>query len=151
LGGTAKPLAASAMIRSPKRMEPPSGARNPAMRLSIVVLPHPDAPSTAVISPSRNSTLMSRTAALVPKFLRSLSKRTLAIRRLPRAFEGAFAGARCPILRGVAGRGPEHLEAQLQGAAPFFAREPLRRVGIAALDRSVEARAIGRRLLGAPR
>src|SRR5213594_1670318 len=55
-------------------MSPASGSSKPAMARRVVVLPHPDGPSSAINSPSWTSTWRSSTATTLPKrFVRPVS------------------------------------------------------------------------------
>src|SRR5258706_15187920 len=58
------------------RMSPPSGLKKPAARLSKVVLPHPDGPSSVMNSPRRTDSETSRSAIASPKRFVTESKRT---------------------------------------------------------------------------
>src|SRR5216684_3490214 len=58
------------------RMSPPSGLKKPAARLSKVVLPHPDGPSSVMNSPRRIDSETSRSATASPKRFVTESKRT---------------------------------------------------------------------------
>src|ERR1700716_2872070 len=55
------------MSRSPDQISPPSGRAKPASRLSVVVLPHPDGPSSATSSPSSMHRSIPDKAAVSPK------------------------------------------------------------------------------------
>src|ERR1700682_2524991 len=52
--------------RSPTRISPPSGRRKPAKSWSVVVLPQPEGPSSAITSPFSTSRSMSWRATVSP-------------------------------------------------------------------------------------
>ncbi len=52
--------------RPSKRMRPSSAVSNPAMHLSVVVLPQPDGPSSETNDPLSTSSAMPSTAAARP-------------------------------------------------------------------------------------
>jgi len=52
--------------RSPTQISPASGARNPATRRKVVVLPQPEGPSSATSSPGFTSSERPSTAATSP-------------------------------------------------------------------------------------
>ena len=54
-GGTTAP--GREMTRSPTRISPASGAMNPAISRSVVVLPHPEGPSNETNSPGSMRTV----------------------------------------------------------------------------------------------
>src|SRR3954466_13523274 len=58
--------------RSPKVISPPVTASNPASKRNVVVLPHPEGPTSTRNSPSATVKLVSATAALSPKRLERL-------------------------------------------------------------------------------
>src|SRR5438128_5951438 len=66
-GGTT--TAGDESTRSPTRISPPSGARKPATRRRVVVLPQPDGPSRATSSPGRTMRSRPTTAPTSPKRL----------------------------------------------------------------------------------
>src|SRR5579872_5426720 len=68
----------SATERSSIKMSPASGARKPAMRLSVVVLPEPLGPSSDTKAPAGTSKLTPSIAASPPYALLSLRSRTCA-------------------------------------------------------------------------
>src|ERR1043166_6278880 len=63
-GGTTRPGADRQ--RSPTQISPDSGARKPATSRSVVVLPHPDGPSSATSSPGLTSSERSSAAETSP-------------------------------------------------------------------------------------
>src|SRR5262245_60678019 len=63
-GGTTRPGAERQ--RSPTRISPDSGARNPPTSRSVVVLPQPDGPSNATSSPGSTASDRRSTAATSP-------------------------------------------------------------------------------------
>ena len=65
-GGTNRPRAASATTRPPMVMTPSVGAISPATICSVVVLPHPDGPSSVTNSPSATVRSTPRTATASP-------------------------------------------------------------------------------------
>src|SRR5215470_16681959 len=139
--------AGSAITWSSNRIEPASGLTKPAIMLSVVVLPQPDGPRTAVILPSSKVTEMSRTAGTAPNCLRSRSSVIAGIVNPPCAPVG------CSRLSGSSGRrrrAPHHLQPQFERAAPVRPRDPLRGIGIAFLDRAQQIAAKGDNFLGAP-
>ena len=84
----------SLTTRSSKRTSPASGRSKPATRRSVVVLPHPEPPTSATSSPGAISRESPSTAVLVPKRLltsRSVMRMTSLFRR-----RGACAGLRRP-------------------------------------------------------
>src|ERR1044071_17162 len=62
----------------PTRISPPSGWRNPASSLSVVVLPQPEGPSSETNSPSPISRSRPSTAAASPNFFVSFFRATVA-------------------------------------------------------------------------
>src|SRR5215470_7032822 len=61
-------------------ISPASGVRKPAARLSNVVLPHPDGPSSVISSPRRTCSETSCSATTSPKRLLMPSRRTASAR-----------------------------------------------------------------------
>src|SRR4030081_3610728 len=68
-GGTTERVVET--TRWPTRISPPSGRRKPARSWSVVVLPHPEGPSSAITSPFSTSRSMSWRATVSPYTLRS--------------------------------------------------------------------------------
>ncbi len=68
----------SATERSSNRMSPASGVRNPAIRLSVVVLPDPLGPSSETNEPAGTSSEMPSTAFTAPNALVRLRSRSCA-------------------------------------------------------------------------
>src|SRR5262245_46012952 len=77
--------------RSSIAISPRSGVKNPATRLSSVVLPQPEGPSSVISSPRRTLSDTSSSAVISPKRLVTPSKRT-ALSSLFGAEGGRSAG-----------------------------------------------------------
>src|SRR5882757_11428703 len=69
------------------KISPRSATRNPATRLSSVVLPHPDSPSSVMNSPRATLIQASRSATTLPKRFVTPSRRTAVS-----AFDGCDSG-----------------------------------------------------------
>src|SRR5262252_10301350 len=72
-------------------MSPLVGPSSPAIRLRVVVLPHPDGPTNTVNSPSGMTRSTSRTARVVPNVLLSFARRTPATALFPDQAEAEAA------------------------------------------------------------
>src|ERR1700680_733647 len=78
-GGTSTPSAGPDTIAPPMRTTPALGCSRPATQRNVVVLPQPEGPSRATISPAPTEKLTSATAgAPVAKTLRKRSTRSSA-------------------------------------------------------------------------
>src|SRR6185437_4883781 len=78
-GGTSTPCSGAETTAPPMRIVPALGCSSPATQRNVVVLPQPDGPSSATISPAATVKLTSSTAGLpVAKTLRSRSTRNSA-------------------------------------------------------------------------
>src|SRR5581483_6364174 len=80
----------------PTRISPPSGWRNPARSLSVVVLPQPDGPSSDTNSPSPMSRSRRSTAAAAPNFF--VNSLSVTVAKLSSAAREEFP-AREPLHR----------------------------------------------------
>src|SRR5712664_1132638 len=85
----------SLTTRSSKRTSPASGRSKPATRRSVVVLPHPEPPTSATSSPGAISRESPSTAVLAPKRLLR-SRRVMRIEVFLSRRRGACAGLRRP-------------------------------------------------------
>src|SRR5216683_618523 len=78
-GGTSTPRSGAETTAPPIRIAPALGCSSPATQRKVVVLPQPDGPSSATISPAATVRLTSSTAGFpVAKVLRSRSTRNSA-------------------------------------------------------------------------
>src|SRR6266446_9390683 len=78
-GGTSTPCSGAETTAPPMRIVPALGCSSPATQRNVVVLPQPDGPSRATISPAATVKLTSSTAGLpMAKTLRSRSTRNSA-------------------------------------------------------------------------
>src|SRR5205823_12248456 len=76
-GGTSTPRAGADTMAPPMRIVPALGCSSPATQRNVVVLPQPEGPSSATISPAATEKLTSSTAgAPVAKTLRKFSTRS---------------------------------------------------------------------------
>ena len=75
-GGTATPAAVSLSARPARSMRPALGISSPAIMRSVVVLPHPDGPSSVINSPFSISRSRLRTAWKSPNRF-SIALRTM--------------------------------------------------------------------------
>src|SRR3954465_11436415 len=66
-GGTCTPRSGAATSSPPIAIMPPVGCSRPAIMRSVVVLPHPDGPSTTTISPPRRAEHHANLAGRYPK------------------------------------------------------------------------------------
>src|ERR1700712_1090262 len=91
------------MSRSPSRIDPDVGVSSPATIRSVVVLPHPDGPSSAKKDPlgmsrSRDRTAVKAANSLVRLRIRNPSKgRPSSPGPSPRVFLGTWVSAACDI------------------------------------------------------
>src|SRR5688572_27043454 len=65
-GGTEALVPALAIVWPPMRISPSSGASKPATSCSVVVLPQPEGPTSASVSPRRTASVSPSTAGPVP-------------------------------------------------------------------------------------
>src|SRR6266542_3824042 len=96
------------MSRSSNLIDPESGCSNPAIILSVVVVPHPEGPSKPKNSPRSTSSETSETAAVEPKrFEIFLSESSGIFQKYELAYK-IIGGRIKPEFTGTAGVSPAY-------------------------------------------